>query len=475
MAEPDPARRVGVEARKTYAAKLRDGFIEKYLSGAAILDIGYKGYETDVVPIVPQAIGIDLGYPGYDGVTLPIADNSQDAVFSSHCLEHVVDPRPVLREWLRVLNPGGFLVIIVPHQYLYERRISLPSMWNPDHRRFYTTATLLIEIQDALEPNTYRIRHLADNDLDYDYSIPPENHPSGCYEIELVIEKIQRPAWRIDGGNSSVADASVVEPLPPAIRGRSGRNLPAGPCAEGGGAQSAFPASSADRPQRLLLLKLDHRGDFLIGLPALEKLRAIFPNCHITLICGSWNMVTASDLGVADEIRAYDYFSENTQNWTGDAVEGVDRFREICEGRFDIAVDLRVDEDTRPLLRHVDAALRCGIGSRARQPYLDIVLPGQFEMRELRPVDDETVVIAPDAFHSRMPVRTPFFHETDFSVTAAHLIYGPYTRLPVGRLRAEFAFQLAAPILIPANVRITIEVVRTGGMDVVARKQLKRV
>ncbi len=52
IAAPDPARRVGTEARKTYAAKLRDGFIETYLSGAAILDIGYKGYEEDVVPMI---------------------------------------------------------------------------------------------------------------------------------------------------------------------------------------------------------------------------------------------------------------------------------------------------------------------------------------------------------------------------------------------------------------------------------------
>jgi ADP-heptose:LPS heptosyltransferase len=224
-----------------------------------------------------------------------------------------------------------------------------------------------------------------------------------------------------------------------------------------------------------LLLKLDHRGDFLIGLPALEKLRATFPDGHITLVCGSWNTATARDLGVADEIRTYDYFPENSQNWTGDAVEDVDRFREVCNGRFDIAVDLRVDEDTRPLLRHVDAALRCGIGARTRQPYLDIVLPAEFEARELRPVDTDTVVLGPDAFHSRMPIRTAFFHETDFSVIAPHLIYGPYTCLPAGRLRAEFAFQLEAPILWPARVRITIEVSRTGGLDVVARKRLKRV
>jgi ADP-heptose:LPS heptosyltransferase len=262
---------------------------------------------------------------------------------------------------------------------------------------------------------------------------------------------------------------------PPASHGPTAADRPVELCSGRAGAQSALHKFRVDRPQRLLLLKLDHRGDFLIGLPALEKLRTTFPDGHFTLVCGSWNSATARDLGVADEVRTYDYFPENSQNWTGDAVEDVDRFREVCKGHFDIAVDLRVDEDTRPLLRHVDAALRCGIGSRTRHPYLNIMLPAEFEARELRPVDTDTVVLGPDSFHSRMPIRTAFFHETDFSVIAPHLIYGPYIRLPVGRLRAEFAFQLAAPVFWPAKVRITIEVTRADGLDVVARKRLKRV
>ena len=193
----NPDRRVGTEARKTYDLKLKNGFIEKYLSGSAILDIGYKGYESDVLPIVPQAIGVDLDYPGYDGEMLPFATASQDAVFSSHCLEHVKDARATIREWFRVLRIGGFLVVCVPHQYLYERRIELPSPWNLDHRRFYTPATLMADVEAALEPNSYRVRHLIDNDLGYDYAIPLHQHPGGCYEIELVLERIAPPVWRL--------------------------------------------------------------------------------------------------------------------------------------------------------------------------------------------------------------------------------------------------------------------------------------
>ena len=69
------ARPVGVEARKVYWQRLAGGFFERYLSGAHILDIGYRGGRAQAVPIVPQAIGVDLDYPGYDGTTLHLADN----------------------------------------------------------------------------------------------------------------------------------------------------------------------------------------------------------------------------------------------------------------------------------------------------------------------------------------------------------------------------------------------------------------
>jgi SAM-dependent methyltransferase len=203
----DPGRPVGWESRKTYRSKIASGFFDRYLSGKAILEIGYKGGLDGIVPIVPQAIGIDVDYSGYDGVNLPFPDQSQDAVYSSHCLEHITDYKRVLREWYRVLKLGGYLVIVVPHQYLFERRLKLPSLSNSDHKRFYTPASLLKEVEEAFEPNSYRVRHLVDNDLGFDYSIPPWSpHVSGCYEIELVLEKTRPPYWTMTGDRYSAAE-----------------------------------------------------------------------------------------------------------------------------------------------------------------------------------------------------------------------------------------------------------------------------
>jgi hypothetical protein len=96
-----------------------------------------------------------------------------------------------------VLKPNGHLVVIVPHQFLYEKKANLPSNWNRDHKRYYTPAKLLLEIETALVPNTYRVRLLEDGDKDFNYNLPPEKHSSGQYEITLVIQKITPPSWSI--------------------------------------------------------------------------------------------------------------------------------------------------------------------------------------------------------------------------------------------------------------------------------------
>ena len=46
----------------------------------------------------------------------PVADAAIDAVFSSHCIEHLYldEAVPALREWKRVLRPDGFLLLVCP-------------------------------------------------------------------------------------------------------------------------------------------------------------------------------------------------------------------------------------------------------------------------------------------------------------------------------------------------------------------------
>ena len=187
------------EAGRCYRTRVRNGFLARWCGGPVVLDVGYSGYDNpDRKAALPHAIGIDLDTPGYDGTRLPFDDGSVDTVFSSHCLEHILHDHAAIRDWYRVLKVGGFVVCMVPSQALYERKRFLPSRWNDDHKRMYTVSSLAESVERALDVNSYRVRHLAENDQYYDYSRGPHLHSDGAMEIELVIEKIVPPAWTLD-------------------------------------------------------------------------------------------------------------------------------------------------------------------------------------------------------------------------------------------------------------------------------------
>lgn len=179
------------EPGKSHQRRLASGMISKYLSGDVVLDIGAGNGPA----VTPDATIIDLNTPGYDGFNLPYPDESVDSIFSSHCLEHVFSPIDTLREWFRATKVGGYLFITVPHQFLYEKKAFPPSRWNGDHKRFFTPANLLSLIEKSFLPNTYRIREMRDVDEKFNYEIDINAHSQGCYEIEVVLEKISPPNW----------------------------------------------------------------------------------------------------------------------------------------------------------------------------------------------------------------------------------------------------------------------------------------
>lgn len=94
----------------------------------------------------PHMIGVDsckdtelFGIPMKPDVQVPdcadlslFGDESMDFVFSSHLLEHIEDYEAALAEWWRVIRPGGYLVLYLPHCDLYPR-IGTEGA-NPDHK-----------------------------------------------------------------------------------------------------------------------------------------------------------------------------------------------------------------------------------------------------------------------------------------------------------------------------------------------------
>ena len=189
------------------------------------------------------------------------------------------------------------------------------------------------------------------------------------------------------------------------------------------------------RQRRILVLKLDHLGDFILGLPALEKLRAEFPRDDMTLVCGSWNRALAEDLGIFDRVVACDFLGRDQHAGRGVPSDAVAQFKSVLTGIYDIAIDLRAEGDTRFLLNHVDARERAGFGPALDHPFLDVALPFVPDPGT-RPLHNRRAY-GPERFFSRVP-GNELYLETDFSSTDEIIIYGPYVPLPVGEYVARF-------------------------------------
>lgn len=112
------------------------------------IDIGSGGD-----PVVPSAIQMELpeeAYGSYNNYRvpksviqwrsyrsvfdLPFRDRVLDYVYSCHLIEDYLDWNLILREWVRVIRPGGFLVIVVPDKGKWQEAVSKGQPPNDAHR-----------------------------------------------------------------------------------------------------------------------------------------------------------------------------------------------------------------------------------------------------------------------------------------------------------------------------------------------------
>jgi SAM-dependent methyltransferase len=128
------------EASKAVMRRLHDSrFITRYFVGNGI-DIGsgpdpLRRY-AELFPLMKRCRDWDIA-DGDAQFLATIPDESLDFVHSSHCLEHMQNPQEALHHWLRVLKPGGHLVVTVPDEDLYEQGV-FPSTFNSDHKWTFT-------------------------------------------------------------------------------------------------------------------------------------------------------------------------------------------------------------------------------------------------------------------------------------------------------------------------------------------------
>jgi SAM-dependent methyltransferase len=102
-------------------------FYKRYFTGRTI-DIGCGDD-----PVTPDAEPFDVQHGDANRILEYRPPESYDAVYSSHCLEHMRDVRAALAGWWALVKPGGVLVVVVPDEDLYEQGF-WPSLFNADHK-----------------------------------------------------------------------------------------------------------------------------------------------------------------------------------------------------------------------------------------------------------------------------------------------------------------------------------------------------
>ena len=197
------------ECSKSISRRLSESnFVNRYFVGKGI-DIGGKPDPLSLYESLFCQLESSRTWDWEDGdaqYLASVADGEFDFLHSSHCLEHLVDPREGLRNWLRVVRDGGHLIITVPDEDLYEQGI-FPSTFNRDHKWTFTIyksqswserSLNLLDMIRELGPNAEVIK-IEQLSATYRFNLPRFDQtltPVAECGIELVIRK--RPAAEVE-------------------------------------------------------------------------------------------------------------------------------------------------------------------------------------------------------------------------------------------------------------------------------------
>jgi ADP-heptose:LPS heptosyltransferase/GT2 family glycosyltransferase len=166
-------------------------------------------------------------------------------------------------------------------------------------------------------------------------------------------------------------------------------------------AVSGAPMFSVAEIERILVVKLDHIGDFVTALPPIRRLRRIFPKARISVLASPASRGFVSFESNIDEFIPFSFF--HTRSQLGELELTKDDYaalaRQLGPYRFDLAVDLRKHPATRDVLKYTGARFLAGFDYLGQFPFLDIALDwdGDRKMQRKRSHISDDLLILVDA------------------------------------------------------------------------------
>lgn len=165
-------------------------------------DVAGSEVHGSAVRVARDRHGLDLHVIGFDDFKIP--GSRHDAVGAYHVLEHLYDPRAVLKGIRDALNPGGVLHLQLPNIRSLDGRLGRQSWWGlrcPQHVTFYEPRHL----RQLLAEEGFRVLSIETYD--------PWHSPGA---MELTMRAMAKRAYRRTFGSisrrgkSATLDASPV-------------------------------------------------------------------------------------------------------------------------------------------------------------------------------------------------------------------------------------------------------------------------
>ena len=146
---------------------------------------------------------------------------------------------------------------------------------------------------------------------------------------------------------------------------------------------AGHPLLARETVRSILVVKLDHIGDCMTALPALRRLKELFPKARFCVLANrATKSIWAAEAAV-DEILEFDFFhARSGLGKKSVASQDLLDLRQRLEPfRFDLAVDLRKSPDTRHVLQYTAARFLAGYDHQGQYPWLDIALEWEGDTR----------------------------------------------------------------------------------------------
>ena len=140
---------------------------------------------------------------------------------------------------------------------------------------------------------------------------------------------------------------------------------------------AGHPVLGRNRVRRILAMKLDHIGDFITAFPALRRLKQRFPDAQLYVLCSKASAALAALEPCIDRALEFNFFNMRSgEGQLGVTEAELQALRgRLTPYRFDLAVDFRLQPDTRRVLQYTGAPFLAGFENDGLFPWLDVAVP----------------------------------------------------------------------------------------------------